>query len=112
LRLFNTGRLAEREGVEKIGQEINEDIVGGTAGALIKSGDQMSIRAQNLTKRGVVEKVLEAIPRATIQDYIRSGRLLDLEAHPVISYTTKLLGLSGKALVQEIANTVSDKTTR
>lgn len=114
LQLFNTGKLSVREGVETVGKEIGEDVTGTSAGTLINTGDQMSIRAPNLTMRGIAEKVIEFIPRAVVQNYIKTGKLVGgaLEEHPVLQATARLIGVSVKTLAQEVAQLLGDKTTR
>lgn len=113
LQLFNTGNLAVRESVESIGKEVGEDVVGGAAGALVRTGDQMSVRASNLTKRGVIEKAVEFVPRKAIQLYIKTGNISgDLLSNPMLIKIAKGVGMTIKALVQEVANVLENKTTR
>lgn len=112
-QLFNTGKLPAREFLGEVGEKISEDIVGTTAGTAIKTGGQISLRAQNLTSRGMIEKAVEAIPRASLQAYIRTGNLTgDLLAHPAIVNTAKALNISTKALMVQIANLLANKTNQ
>ena len=113
LQLFNTGRFAQKEFLEKIGGEIGEDIVGTAAGTAIKTGGQISLRAQNLTKRGIIEKAIEALPRSALQNYISTGKLTgELLNNPILVRIATVAGISTKALLQEIANLSAVKTTR
>lgn len=113
LQLFNTGRLAPREMAEKVGEELGEDIVGTTAGTLLKTGGQISARASNLTKRGITEKIVEALPRSMLNSYIKTGELTaDIVDLPIIKTTARAFGISVKALVLEITNLLANKTTR
>lgn len=113
LQLFNTGKLPVREALEKIGGEVGEDIVGTTAGTLLSTGGQVSSRAINLTKRGLVEKVLESIPREALTNFIKTGNLTgELSSNQILINTAKTLGISVKALLLEAVNLSTTKTVR
>ena len=77
---------------------------------LVKVGDQISIRASNLTRRTFVEKFLEAVPRKLVQNYIATGRLSgELLAHPVIQGMSKAFGISAEAAAREFVNVAQVK---
>lgn len=107
LQLFNSGNLPLRKGAEELGAKIGEDLVGGSAGTLIKAGDEISVRAKNLTTRGIFEKLGEYFPRQFVQNYIKTGKISgELLNHPI----TKFLTTVNKATLQEIVNLMEDKT--
>lgn len=113
LQMYNTGNLAVRELAEKVGGEVGEDVGGTVAGTLINTGDQISVRAPQLTTRGLVEKAAEFVPRSIVKSYISTGTLSgDMLNNPVLKYAAKVMGISVKALIQEIANLSANKTTR
>lgn len=113
LQLYNSGKMAFREGVEKIGQEVGEDPLGTISGTLIKAGDEVSARAKNLTTRGIIEKVAEFIPREAVKGYIATGKITGgLLSNPTLKAIAKTTGLSIKALVQQVANLMANKTSR
>jgi len=113
LQLFNTGRLPQREFLQTVGTQIGEDITGTSAGTILKTGGQTSVRAPNLTKRGIFEKAIEVIPRGALTNYIKTGNLTgELLNHPAIVNIAKALGISTKAVIQEIVNLSTSKTTR
>ena len=113
LQLFNTGKLPIQEFVGKVGTAIGEDITGTTAGTLVKTGGQVSVRAPELTRRKLLEKAVEAIPRASLHAYIKTGKLTgDLLSNPAIVRASKALKISTKLVIQEIVNLSTGKTTR
>lgn len=102
LQLFNSGNLATRQAVEKIGGQTTQDVVGASAGALMKQGEQFSVRAQNLTRRGIIEKVFEYIPRNVVMNYIKTGKITgNLLENKVIKNLAKTAGLSVDGLLRE-----------
>lgn len=113
LQLYNTGNLAMREAAEEVGGEIGQDIVGTAAGTLIKTGDQMSVRAPNLTTRGLFEKAASALPRSIVRSYITTGKMTsEITGNPIVGFLVSATGLTAKAIMQEIANLAADKTVR
>lgn len=111
LQLYNTGNLPIKEAAQTLGKEIGEDITGGAAGTLLKTGDQMSVRAPNLTTRGTIEKILEAAPRAAVRNYIATGKITP-ELSGFANTTAKTLGISSKSLIQELVSLAENKTTQ
>src|SRR3990167_1501067 len=113
LQLFNTGKLATREALESVGKFIKEDIVGTTSGVLMKEGEAISVRAPNLTRRGLVEKALEAIPRAALNNFVKTGKLTgELLNNKIVTRTANALRISVKTLIQEMVNLAENKTTK
>lgn len=113
LQLFNTGRLPSREFAEKVGGDIGEDIVGTAAGTAIKTGGQVSMRAQELTRPGIIRQVVEFIPRKSLENYIKTGKISgEIAKNKFIISTAKTLKISVKALLQEAANLSANKTTQ
>lgn len=113
LQLFNTGRLPQRQFAETLGGEIGEDVVGTVAGTAVKTGGQISLRAQNLTQRGLIEKLVEALPRKALENYIQTGKLTgELANNPILVNTAKTIGVTTKAALQEVAQLWASKTTR
>lgn len=111
-QLFNTGKLPAREFLGEVGDKIGEDIVGTTAGTAIKTSGQVSLRAQNLTAVDLLKQVVQAIPKESLKAYIRTGNLTgDLLTHPAIVRTAKVLNISTKALMVQIANILANKTS-
>ena len=111
-QLYNTGKLASRELLEKTGEKIGEDITGAAAGALMKAGEQFSIRAPQLTKRGLVVKMIEGLPRKALSNFAKTGKITgELLNNPKIKMIGKITGLSGKGLLMEIASLLEEKTT-
>lgn len=111
LQLYNTGNLAVREFAENVGSTIKQDITGTSAGTLLKTGDQQSVRAPNLTARGFAEKAFNYIPREVVKKYIETGNLVG-EFSTTVDTLAKVAGVSVKALMTELANLMSNKTTR
>lgn len=110
LQLYNTGRLPVRESLEKVGGEIGEDISGGAAGALMKTGEQFSIRAPALTRRALLQKMVEYFPRAALKNYAKTGKITgDLLNDPYIKAASNITGKSGKMLLTEIVNIMEVK---
>lgn len=117
LQMYNAGRTAVREGagsrvgIEQIGEKVGQDITGTAAGALMKAGEQFSVRAPQLTKRAMMTKVIEYLPRKAILDYVKTGQmtgeLLNNNFIKVISATT---GLSAKAILQEAVSLLENKS--
>lgn len=107
LQLFNSGKLPVKELAEKVGGTVGTDIVGAGAGTLLKAGDQISIRAPNLTQRGVIEKVVEFVPRALIRNYVATGNLVALEKHPIIALLGSVTGTATRVLAQQLADWVN-----
>lgn len=111
LQLYNTGNLAVKDFAEKVGDTIKQDITGTAAGTLLKTGDQQSVRAPNLTVRGFAEKAINYFPRKFVQTYVETGNIMK-EFGPKVEMLAKTAGVSVKALMTEMANLMSNKTTR
>lgn len=111
LQLYNTGNLAQREFAGEVGKTIGQDITGTAAGTLLKTGDQMSVRAPNLTTRGVFTKVAESVPRSVVKNYVATGNIVG-ELPQNIKTLAKLLGISEKVLLNELVNVSANKTTQ
>lgn len=111
LQLYNTGNLAVREFAEDVGQKIGVDITGTSAGTLLKTGDQQSVRAPNLTVRGAATRILEYLPREAVKNYVESGTLTGVFGK-TIELISKITGLSTKAIMTEIVNLSANKTTQ
>ena len=110
LQLYNTGRIALREGVEEIGKEISEDITGTVAGTIMKLDDAFSFRAQNLGTRNIIMRAIEGIPRKIIDNYVKTGEITgDLLKHSAVLKTSELLKISIKSAAIFIANQLVDK---
>lgn len=99
LQLFNSGRNAIKDFAGEVGQRTGNDIIGSAAGTLMNTGDQISIRAQNLTARGAATKILESVPRALVKNYVESGNL----TNPFIRNVIKTTGVSANVLLQTLA---------
>jgi hypothetical protein len=116
LQVFNQGKLALKEGVgdvvglegilKKIGSDT--DLIGKSAGVIMKSGEEVSARALQLTKRELFNKVVEYIPRKTIQAYVKSGNLVDLSKNPIIKKIAETLRISAIQVVNNIAKVIND----
>lgn len=112
MQIYNTGRLPIKGATEELGQKIGEDISGTVAGTLFKTAGQVSQRAKNLTKRGAVEKVLEAVPRKVVDNWVRTGKMTgDWASMPTVKMIMKTTGLTAKALLLELTNLSQDKTS-
>lgn len=110
LQLYNTGRIALREGVEEIGKEIGEDVTGTVAGTIMKLDDAFSFRAQNLGTRNVILKIIEGIPRGLIDSYVATGKMTEsFLTHPIIANVAKILKVSVKSAAIFIANQLAEK---
>lgn len=99
LQMFNSGRTAIRGFADTVGSKVGTDLVGGAAGTLMNAGDQISIRAQNLTARGVAARVFEAVPRSLLKNYVATGHL----SNPFIQSVLKTTGVASNVLIQELA---------
>jgi hypothetical protein len=104
LQLFNSGKSEMSAFAGEVGQKVGTDIVGSAAGTLLKQGDDISVRAANLTKRGIVEKVFEAIPRAVVREFVKSGNVTGMANHPVLKLVASITGQSAEVLAQELAS--------
>jgi len=109
LQLYNTGKLEIKEFAEEVGKKVGTDITGTSAGTLLETGDQMSIRAPQLTKRGIAEKVIESIPRKLVQNYVETGKLMG-EMGSVVKALASAFGVAEKVILTEIVNLISNKT--
>lgn len=113
LQLYNTGKMPIFNALEKISGKIGEDITGAAAGTLLNTGDQFSVRALKLTQRGLIEKVIEAIPRTLLLNYIKTGNFLGgLSQYPIIQTTAKTLGVSPTAVLQFANNLILETKER
>lgn len=111
LQLFNTGKLPIRGAIEEIGEKVGEDIVGTSAGVLLKGGGQTGI--SRFSQRDLLNKVLEAIPQKALTNFVSTGKLTgELLENKVLVNTAKTLKISVKALLLEIANLSTEKTVR
>jgi hypothetical protein len=111
LGLFNSGKSETLKFAGNVGAKIGEDIPGGVAGTLVKAGDQVSMRANNLTKRGVVEKIVEAIPRAIIRHFIATGNITGLSTHPIIKATASRLKMPAEVLAQDVVGLFEQRSS-
>lgn len=108
LQIYNTGNLPQREFAEEVGKTIGEDITGTAAGTLVSTGDQMSVRAPNLTVRGVAQKVAEFLPRKIVQNYIETGTITG-ELATISKTLAKVLDVSEDVILRAIGNTMTNK---
>lgn len=111
LQLFNSGNSELRTFAGQVGERTGQDIVGGAAGTLLKEGDQISLRANNLSRRGIVEKVVEAIPRAVIRRYVANGDVPGLSGHPIISAVAARLKIPAEVLAQDVLGLFEQRTS-
>src|SRR3990167_5092429 len=113
LNLYNTGKLEIREAAQTLGEKIGEDITGGAAGTIVKTGKQVNTTAGIPTARGLIEKAVEVLPRTGLKNYIATGKITgEIANHPTLLKISQALGVSVKALLQDIAALMEDKTTR
>ena len=110
LQLYNTGNLEVKNFAKKVGDTIGQDITGTAAGTLIKTGDQQSVRAPNLTTRGVLTKLIEVVPRGVVKNYIATGKITG-ELNAGLEIASHALGVTKKALITEFANLTANKKT-
>lgn len=111
LQLFNTGNLAQREFAEQVGKQVGQEITETGAGTLMNTGGQVSVRAPQLTKEGAFTAIMQAIPNATIKQFVKTGQVTP-ELTGKLGATANALGISVKALLQEFINMSANKTTR
>lgn len=112
LQIFNSGNLAMREAVETIGTKTEQDVVGAAAGTLMKAGEQVSVRAQNLTRRGIVEKVFEYVPRKMLVNYGITGKITgELANNASLKALAKTLGITVDALIREAVSASQNNLT-
>lgn len=113
LQLYNTGKLEIKEAIESTGKKVGEDISGAVSGTIMNVDDPFSFRAKNLGIRGITEKILEAIPRKGLDNFVATGKISgELLHNQVITALSKTLNISARALLQEIVNLTADKKTR
>jgi len=111
LRLFNTGQLPTREALEVIGKEVGEDIIGTSAGTLLKGGGQLGI--SRFSRRDLLQKAIEVIPRKALLNFVETGKITgELANNKLLVATAKTLKISVKALLLEMANLATEKTVR
>lgn len=111
LRLFNTGQLPIKEAVAQVSTKTGEDIVGGVAGTLIKTGKQPSVDVTLPAVRNVIQKIVEFVPRGAVKNYVSTGKLTgELLNNPYIIRVSKTLGISTKAVIIQIVNLTQNKT--
>lgn len=101
LRIYNTGEMPVREAVEQVSKETGEDIVGGVAGTLIKTGKEPSIEVTMPTTRNIMTKLTEGLPRTAVKNYIETGKITGelLNSKPVRVLSSGL-NISAKSVLQ------------
>jgi hypothetical protein len=73
LQIFNEGELPRRMALESVGPEFGQDIVGAAVGQIIGREAPTSAKVASFSQRGILEKIVEAIPRAALKAEIRSN---------------------------------------
>jgi len=111
LRSFNSGDLPIRESVEALSKKIGTDPIGAAAGALVKAGDQISVRAPNLVDRNIIMKAVEFLPRVGLMNYIKTGQVTgSLLRNPVVLGLAKTLKVGAKETLQMIGHSIQNKS--
>ncbi len=111
LSIYDTGKLAIKDLATEVGEKTGLDITGTTAGTLIKTGKPVDVSTRNITARGIFEKVLEAIPRGIVKSYVATGKVTS-ELNTILNGFSKSTGIAKDVLLTEIANLMSNKTTK
>lgn len=110
-QLYNTGSLAQREAAEAIGETLGEDITGTAAGGIMKAGDTFSMRAVNLTKRGIGQQILNGIPRQVLENYAKTGKITgEIMDNAIIKKLQAVINFAAKAGSREAINLLEGKT--
>lgn len=109
LGLFENGAYATREAVEGIGKKVGEDIMGTTAGTIVKGGVPSGL-TPGVSRTGLIEQAFRWAPKAIVNNYARTGKITG-DARWFIN-TAKTLGISVKALMQEFVNLTANKTNK
>lgn len=111
-QIYNTGSLPQREAAEALGEVIGEDITGTSAGAIIKAGDTFSMRATQLTTRGVAEKFVNAVPRKLLESYAKTGKITgEIGQSDFFNKLISALQIAAKAGSREAINLLESKTS-
>ena len=108
LQLYETGNYSSRTFLETAGKELGEDITGTTAGTILKTGGQVAVGPAAMTSaRGAMTKLLEYIPRKSLQNFVRTGEITGdlLKNKPLVEGSLRLV-LTG------MANLAGEKSSR
>ena len=69
------------------------------------------MRAPQLTRRTILTKMIEELPRKMLENYAKTGKITgDLLNNPTIKIIGQITGKSGKALLLEVINLMESKT--
>lgn len=110
LQIYNTGNLSIREGVEKIGKEVGEDVAGTAAGAIQNIDDAFSFRGGEFGIRNLIKRVAQYVPRKALDVYVETGKITgELGRSKGIRYLTRAAKVSTQTAVQMIASLAADK---
>ena len=108
LNLYNPGKFSERELAGRVGKEVGEDIVGAGAGGRIvdpTKGTPIPFQSKN----SILTSALQFIPKKSLENFIKTGNIVN---STFIINTAKLLRITTRTLMQELANLSQNKTTR
>lgn len=107
LNVFKTGRQASKDFAGQVGQRLGTDPLGSAAGTIVKSGDKISLNPATVSPRGVASKIVEALPRVLVQNFIKTGNIAALELHPIVQATARAAGVATKDIAQWIGQSLS-----
>lgn len=103
MSIFNVGRSEEQRIASQFSPNINTDIPGTVAGTLIKTGKEPVLSSTIPTPRGVLSKIVEALPRSAVKSYIETGKITGaLTNNPVVKKVSSALGISSETLLRDI----------
>lgn len=108
LQAFNENRGPTRSAAEAVGTAVGADFKGSSAGVRLNAASEpVTMRATGLSNRNALAKILEAIPRSLVRNYVKTGSLSLLSGHPVIQGVAQLLGASAADIAKEIGSMIS-----
>jgi hypothetical protein len=109
MSIFNVGRSEEKRIASQFSANIKTDIPGTVAGTLIKTGKEPVLSSTIPTPRGVLSKIVEALPRSAVKSYIETGKITgSLTSNPIVRKVSSALGVSTEALIREIISSQQD----
>lgn len=110
LQIYNTGNTATREFADTVGTKIKNDITGAAAGTLMNVGDNQSMRATELSARGITKKIVQAVPRSVLRSYALTGKMTG-DLNKAVKVFAKGTGFTSKVILQDIVNLMANKTS-
>lgn len=107
LQAFNENRGPTQKAAQELGTTVGDNFLESAAGAKLKMAGAPLTQTIPFTKVGLGQRILNALPRKLIQNYVETGSFSALEIHPIVAGLAKLFNVS----VAEIAKEIGDLLT-